>query len=191
MNDLQSELNLHAAELIAAATCLDKYVLPKNDDEKRLRDMMQSLAAKKKLFNPSVFRPADEDGEEKLYVLSETDESSPALYLVSAQSRVYSPPHDHTTWAIIAPITGGEVNTLFSRKDGLPLEVITTAKIYPGDIIGMNGDDIHDSATFENEATLCLHLYGKPFSAMTERRKFDPQTGAASAYNVKVSKFES
>ena len=53
----------------------------------------------------------------KLYLLSEDDRHEYALYAVSEKLGNMSPPHDHTTWAVIAGIEGEELNKFYRRLD--------------------------------------------------------------------------
>jgi len=60
---------------------------------------------------------AAEPGEELVYALDVPQKDTACLYLVSDGVGVVSPPHEHTTWAIIVGISGQEMNLIYDILD--------------------------------------------------------------------------
>ena len=59
------------------------------------------------------FPGPDEGVAETLYLLSEDEDLNNALYLYRPAPGMSTPPHDHSTWAVIAGIEGEEPNTVW------------------------------------------------------------------------------
>ena len=56
-----------------------------------------------------------------MHLLSEDDDHGFALYAVAAHSASKTPPHDHTTWAVVVGVEGAELNRHWRRvDDGAP-----------------------------------------------------------------------
>ena len=78
---------------------------------------LRKLAAAPELFPADAF--SIEPGETlKLFRLSEDEDHKFALYYHMANGPASVAPHNHTTWACIAGISGTEENTLYNAKDG-------------------------------------------------------------------------
>ncbi|MEQ8412886.1 MAG: hypothetical protein RIB71_00420 [Imperialibacter sp.] len=107
------------------------------------------------------YRPADKN-EELLYEITIDSKSGIALYLVSDASGVESPPHIHHTWAIIAGISGIELNRLYTatEHENRKVSEVKTVPVGPGEVITLAEDDIHSTAVVGSQSTYHLHLYG-------------------------------
>lgn len=156
------------------------------DALRRIEAVMRTLAARAELFPPDVFAPAA-DGS-RLYELSVDPDRRFALYMDVARPGKDTPPHDHTTWAVIVCVRGGELNRLWRRTDdagragratvALEREVM----VEPGRGIGLMPDDIHSIHIRGDRPTMNLHLYGVAFERMTERVMYDRDAGTVNPF---------
>lgn len=73
-----------------------------------------ALAARTDLFTVADFPPPEKGGKRFscLYRISEDADHRFALYANSALGGHGTPAHNHTTWAVIAGVTGEELNRL-------------------------------------------------------------------------------
>jgi predicted metal-dependent enzyme (double-stranded beta helix superfamily) len=107
------------------------------------------------------YRPADKN-EELLYEITIDKSSGIALYLVSDAPGVKSPPHIHHTWAIIAGISGVELNRLYTitNHEKMKVNEVKTVSVGSGEVITMAEHDIHSTEVVGGQSTYHLHLYG-------------------------------
>ena len=119
--------------------------------------LAKSLDLDKEKFPEAV------SGQDLLYPLH-VDEDGPALYLVSDAAGVQGAPHEHQTWAVIAGISGNEVNEVFEIRDPRTSVVAPVSKreIQSMDVLCMRSNEIHATYAAGPQATYHLHLYGKP-----------------------------
>jgi predicted metal-dependent enzyme (double-stranded beta helix superfamily) len=115
------------------------------------------------VWNTARMRTASPD-EELLYELAVDANEGPSLYLVSDGIGVSSPPHCHTTWAVISGIRGVEVNTLYVLDDEASKRVSPGSEraIGAGDTLILDASSIHSTRVAGSQATFHLHLYGRP-----------------------------
>ena len=148
-----------------------------------VKELLIELAAKRELFPREDFPPPGEGTTSILYRLSEDDDHRFALYLNSAVPGKGTPPHDHTTWAVIAGIVGEEHNRIYERVDDGTVpgegEVRRNEEITvrPGTGIALMPDDIHSIHVTGDEPTLHFHMYGLALEQLTERIAFDVERG--------------
>ncbi len=136
------------------------------------------------------------DGLSSIYRLSEDDDHGFAMYAVAELCGNMSPPHDHTTWAVIAGIEGVEVNRLYTRDDdgGEPsrARIHETGEVSagPGTAVALMPDDIHSIHCLTDEPTLNLHLYGRSIEHLPERKMFNMKDGTCAVFpaNPKIHK---
>ena len=79
------------------------------DQLRQVAERLEALGRRRDLFPPEAFsvvpgRPAS------IYRLAEDADGGYALYLSLGEPGKAQPPHDHTTWAIIAGVAGVERN---------------------------------------------------------------------------------
>lgn len=156
-----------------------------------IRDLLLELAAHTELFPASDFPPhKDERGFDAIYRLSEDDDHRFALYMSTAERGKKVPPHDHTTWAVIAGVQGDELNVFYERSDdgSQPgrgtLREINRTVVSPGTAVTLMPDDIHHIETGEAGDTLHLHLYGLGLEQLSERVAYDVNAGTYKTMNV-------
>jgi predicted metal-dependent enzyme (double-stranded beta helix superfamily) len=138
-----------------------------------VRDVLVGLAAQSSLWSHGFDVPA-ETGE-----LWETISVDPdgryELGLWHTTKAIATVPHDHTTWAVVAGISGTEANRMYATaSDGLLVtgEVAVTAGVGHA----MLPDDIHSvSLDGTEEPVMQLHLYGLCIARLQGRRVFDEE----------------
>jgi predicted metal-dependent enzyme (double-stranded beta helix superfamily) len=145
----------------------NKYGTAKVFQEK-LAELLLRLATEKD-FWIKKFKPAEQD-EELLYLITIEENSEIALYLVSDSAEITSPPHCHHTWAIIAGISGVEVNHIYTiiNNEQKKVKVIRSISIGPGDVAIFNEDDIHSTEVDGLQSTYHLHLYGRKLTSLPD-----------------------
>src|SRR5665213_3756691 len=82
----------------------------------RIKERLIALASRTELFPPESFPvPAGKPG--KAYRLAEDPDHRFALYAAAGAPGRKAPPHNHTTWAVIAGVYGEEHNVFYRRTD--------------------------------------------------------------------------
>ena len=156
-------------------------------------ELMGQLAADAALWCGEDF-PVPEDKLWQAYQLHEDADGSYAIYAVAMKPGHQQPPHNHTTWAVIAGVRGCERNELYVREDGCDgsqarIRHLMDITVGEGKVIAMGADDIHSIEVLPpegvassrerpgDEAALHLHLYGKGLSHLNDRLIFDLESG--------------
>ena len=151
-----------------------------------IRDVLLELADKRELFSEQDFPSAS--GEPLLYLLSEDDDHRFALYLSTGLPGRSSPPHNHTTWAVIVGIDGEEENRIYRRLDDgsesgkSRVEVEDKFVVKRGTGICFMPDDIHSIHVVSDVPTRNFHMYGMSVEHLPERVKFDMEQGTFAVY---------
>ena len=90
---------------------------------------LQALGLRRDLFPAEAF-PLVPGRPTSIYRLAEDIDGGYALYLSLGEPGRAQPPHDHTTWAIIAGVAGDERNEVYARaKSADPLREIGRAHV--------------------------------------------------------------
>lgn len=143
-----------------------------------VRRRLAQLASHSELFPAEDFpHPGPgETGNSALYRLQEDADGTFALYINSSSGSFYTPVHNHTTWAVIAGISGGgEQNHFFRRKaDGAP-ERIGGKLVTPGEAVAFLPDEFH--AISIDAPLLNFHLYGKGLEQLDAREYYREAEG--------------
>lgn len=148
------------------------------------------LAARRDLFRYERFPvPGRERGRRScVYLLDEEDDHSFALFAVSEVQGNMSPPHDHTTWAVLAGIEGEEFNRFYDRLDDgreegrAEIRERGQAVVKAGTAVALAPDDIHSIHCLRPAPTLNFHLYGRSIAHLPERRMFDMRNGTCRVF---------
>lgn len=146
--------------------------------------ILEKLARQTDLFPLESFnvRPGKSGGIYELYV---APDRSLSLYASAGASGKYQPPHDHTTWAVIAGIRGIERNQFFeclTRNDADntgTIKFVRAKDVGPGQSVTLSADDFHTIAVEDGGDALHLHLYGDALDTLVGRIGFSSETGGA------------
>ena len=158
----------------------------------RIGGLLAALARRAELFPQGEF-PLGADGG--IYRLSEDPDHRFALYASAGGAGKKVPPHNHTTWAIIAGVHGAERNVVYDRLDnGARADVVhlreATAKektLRRGDYIAYLPDDFHHIETPAGSGdALHLHFYGLSLEHLPDRVSVDMKTGNARRFMAKA-----
>jgi predicted metal-dependent enzyme (double-stranded beta helix superfamily) len=182
-----------AAEREAAvAACLDdiRAILGDGDVNRaaleRAKGRLLALAARRDLFSFAQFPLRHE--RSTMHVLAEDDTDGLALYAVAAQGESATPPHDHTTWAVVVGVEGEELNKLWRRIDDgatpgkAELQQIDETLVAPGTGVALMPEDIHSIHRSSDAPLLHFHLYGRSIERLPERKQFDLERGTCEVY---------
>lgn len=150
---------------------IDRHVLA--DIAQRL----DALAAHAELFDFDAYpAPSPDSGRAAIrYRLNDDGDDSPTLYLNAMRPGRRTIPHNHETWAVIAAVTGSELNRVYRRTDKgedperAEIELAREATVEPRSPIAFLGDDIHSIRVDGEQPTLHFHLYGRPLESLEGR----------------------
>jgi rhodanese-related sulfurtransferase/predicted metal-dependent enzyme (double-stranded beta helix superfamily) len=162
----------------------------------KIGGLLSALAKRTELFSLEEF-PLGPDGG--IYRLSEDPDHRFALYASAGGRAGKVPPHNHTTWAVIAGVHGAERNVVYERlddqrrgssRDGFVQLREAPAKektLRRGDFICFLPDDFHHIETPAGTGpALHLHFYGLSLEQLPDRVSVDLATGAAKHYMAKA-----
>jgi len=162
------------------------------DNLEKIGGLLASLAARAELFPPEEF-PLGADGG--IYRLAEDPDHRFALYASAGGPGKKVPPHNHTTWAIIAGVHGAERNVVYDRLDNGAREDLVQLREAPakektlrrGDVIAYLPDDFHHIETPAGSGNaLHLHFYGLSLEHLPNRVSVDMATGTAKRFMAKA-----
>ncbi|ALF90132.1 MULTISPECIES: cysteine dioxygenase family protein [Ralstonia solanacearum species complex] len=157
----------------------------------RIAERLQELAAQEALFPLEAFPPppsGDADAASRYLLHQEADQRF-ALYLNAINPGKTTPPHNHTTWAVIVALEGEELNRVYTRTDDgsdpdrATLALSREVVVRPGTPITFLDDDIHSIHVVGDRPTRHFHLYGRALETLTGRVGFDLATGRVLNYN--------
>ncbi len=158
----------------------------------RMGGLLAALARQTELFPQDAF-PLGADGG--IYRLSEDPDHRFALYASAGGPGKKVPPHNHTTWAIIAGVHGAERNVVYDRLDNrarpdfvqLREAAAKEKTLRTGDFIAYLPDDFHHIETPAGSGNaLHLHFYGLSLEHLPDRVSVDMATGAARRFMAKA-----
>ena len=144
-NTRQTERQKAVAAAVADIHAIeqDQGVTP--DSLAQIKSRLKALAAQAELFPEGDFPPpaGDTKFNANVYRVAEDDDHRFALYVQSARGKLDTPAHNHTTWAVIAGIQGGELNRFYDRTtDGAAAEKGQHV-VAPGSAVAFMPDDLH------------------------------------------------
>ena len=172
------------AQVAKEASETDRQTL-NSDRLEKMKIALVDLARQTELFNETDFPSPTRSQFAKTYLLAESPDRGPALYLISILPLGPSPVHDHGTFAIIAGLEGYEHNTLYTRSDdekgpgSATLSAREERVLGPCDALALMPEDIHHIDNQHTQPTRHLHLYGTAFEHQTGRLEFDVRSGFA------------
>lgn len=133
-----------------------------------------ALAAREALFTIEDFPPPAPGGPRSscLYRVAQDPDNRFALYVNAANAGVDTPPHNHTTWAVIVGIRGVELNRFYQRTDGGVTE-IGAREVGAGTGVAMLPEDIHSIHIHGSDPVLNFHMYGLALEQLHNRTYFN------------------
>ena len=146
-----------------------------------IKAVLLDLAARTELF-PESELSSPKDGS-LMYRLSEDDDNRFALYLSTGAPGRSTPPHNHTTWAVIVGLEGEEENRLYQRFDdgSVPeksdLRQVETFIVEDRTGIAFLPDDVHSIHVIGDKPTRNFHMYGTSVEHLPNRIQFDLENG--------------
>ncbi len=155
-----------------------------------IKVVLCELARREDLFSFDAY-PLPEEGsgtENCLYRISEDPDHRYAMYANVSHTGKNSPPHNHTTWAVIAGVRGDELNRIYQRTDdgSVPgkgtVRVTSEFNVNPGNAICFMPEAIHSIHVVRNDPILHLHLYGLALEQLYGRIGFDLSRGTYTVY---------
>ncbi|NQW54131.1 MAG: sulfurtransferase [Rhodospirillales bacterium] len=176
--------------LIDEARIIEKSGVTTANLEK-IGGLLSSLASRTDLFPQEEFPLGAEGG---IYRLSEDPDHRFALYASAGGPGKKVPPHNHTTWAIIAGVHGAERNVVYERLDNGAQENVVQLREAPskektlkrGDVIAFLPDDFHHIETPVGSGNaLHLHFYGLSLEHLPGRVTVDMTSGTARRFMVR------
>ena len=183
-------MNLHQERAAAVRRLIDEARTIEKEGVtyaslEKIGGLLSSLASRAELFPQEEFPLGAEGG---IYRLSEDPDHRFALYASAGGPGKKVPPHNHTTWAIIAGVHGAERNVVYERLDNGAQEGIVQLREAPskektlnrGDVIAFLPDDFHHIETPVGSGNaLHLHFYGLSLEHLPGRVTVDMKTGTA------------
>jgi rhodanese-related sulfurtransferase/predicted metal-dependent enzyme (double-stranded beta helix superfamily) len=129
-------------------------------------------------FPVSVERPA------QVYRLAEDLDGGFALYVSAGLPGKAQPPHDHTTWAVIAGIAGDERNQCYRREPTAQpghdrLVALRSVDVHAGSAVVLSPTDVHTIELIGDQPGLHLHLYGLALEKLDRRVVFESTDGGS------------
>ncbi len=143
----------------------------------KIRDELLNLAAREEFFTEADYPSSV--GEAINYLISEDSDHRYALYLSSGRPGRGTPPHNHTTWAVIVGIDGYEENRIYDRIDDGSVDKHGEVKqrekfmVEKGTGICFMPDDIHSIHVTGDVPTRNFHLYGLSTEHLPNRIMFN------------------
>ena len=183
-------MNLHQERAVAVRRLIDEArIIEKSGvttaNLEKIGGLLSSLASRTDLFPQEEFPLGAEGG---IYRLSEDPDHRFALYASAGGPGKKVPPHNHTTWAIIAGVHGAERNVVYERLDNGAQENVVQLREAPskektlkrGDVIAFLPDDFHHIETPVGSGNaLHLHFYGLSLEHLPGRVTVDMTSGTA------------
>ncbi len=164
IRDIEAQEGIHAESLVL------------------IRDELLTLAAREELFSEAAYPSAV--GPPLMYLLSEDSDHRYALYFSTGRPGRGSPPHNHTTWAVIVGIDGQEENRIYERLDDGSVENRGEIRqrdsfmVEKGTGIGFTAEDIHSIHVSGDTPTRNFHLYGLSIEHLPNRIMFNMNDGS-------------
>jgi hypothetical protein len=161
----------------------------------RLSRELAALARDRHLFSFSDFPLPLESNpmRSNRYRLNGGD-SGISVYAASMLPGKTTIPHNHGTWAVIAAITGEELNRVYrvtgdAFKPGhARLDLEQEIVVRPGSTFTLMPEDVHSIHVAGSEPALHIHMYGCPLEGRLDRLGYELETGRIVRYGDPMSK---
>lgn len=125
-----------------------------------------------------------------VYEVNQDADGRFAVYASAAHPGHSQPPHNHTTWACIAGVTGVEKNVLWQRVSGgdrpgpAQVEPMLELSLGEDDVFFLGPEDIHTIEVLAPGDAMHLHVYGLGFPYLDRRIRYDTAAGTCSYFPV-------
>ena len=189
LSAVKEQRNAEIAKTIARIRAIEQEKGVSRETLEDIKAVMLELAARKELFPDEDFPPdANERGYFPVYRLSEDDDRRFALYMSTSIGVKDVPPHDHTTWAVIAGVQGEEENRFYERVDDGSVEGKGELRrsggetVRPGTGVTLMPEDIHSIHPRNEAPSLHLHMYGMSLENLPNRLTFDMEQGTCKVF---------
>ncbi len=142
----------------------------------KIKARLMQLAAHTELFTLEDFPPpkAGEKRNSCLYRLHEDADHRFALYANAARGGYGTPAHNHTTWAVIVGVLGGdEENRLYDRTPEGGVSEKERRVVRAGSGVTFLPDDLH--SIHIEQPLLNFHLYGLALEQLARREYYVPE----------------
>ncbi len=186
MSDKVSERRGHVQACVQEIRgCIEAGGLSR-DTLEQVKGRLIALARRPGMFTVEDFPPPPNG--DRIYLMSEQDDHSYALYVVSGSKGKLTPPHDHTTWAVIVGIEGEEHNRIYERTDDgsvagkAELKLAREFTVAPGNGLALMPEDIHSIAMEQEGPSLFIHMYGLSLDHLPGRVSYDLEAGTYQHY---------
>ena len=142
-----------------------------------IRDRLIELSSHRELFPLSDFPAPDATMEVNsiMYRLSQDADDRFALYAQASAGATETPPHNHTTWAVVVGFNGQELNRFYNRVEDGSVEEVGQHVVQAGTGVAMLPDDLHsihiDGPAFN------FHCYGLALERLDTRQYYSSETG--------------
>ena len=165
------------------ATMADSRAIEARDGVTResleaIKARLLRLAERTDLFTLQDYPPPQPGAKRNscLYRLHEDAQHRFALYANASRGQYASLAHNHTTWAVIVGVAGGEeVNRFYDRSaDGVREK--GQQVVQPGAGVAFMPDDLH--SIHIDQPLLNFHLYGLGLEQLTRREYYKPEERA-------------
>lgn len=146
-----------------------------------VKQVMIDLASHTELFPREDF-PL-KDGQSLVYRLAEDADNRFALYMSCGIPGKRVPPHNHTTWAVIAGVDGEEENFFYERNADHTapgkgtLRMVREEVVRHGTGVTLMPDDIHHIQTPPDKPNMHLHMYGLSLEHLPNRVTYNVKEG--------------
>lgn len=161
-----------------------------------IRVRMDRLAADQSLWAADQYPDPSESETSRHFRVGGEDNGGITLYLnVMRAGRVVGP-HDHDSWAVIAPVCGRERHTLYKRTDtgsvtdGAILQTSGSVDVEPGASLVMRAREIHAVRVDGDEIVRHLHLYGEALETQRHRTRYHHVAGIYRMAGIETAEVE-
>ena len=146
------------------------------DGLEKIKARLTKLAARTDLFSLKDYPPpkAGDKRNSCLYRLAERADHRFALYANSARGNYGTPAHNHTTWAVIVGVEGGdELNRFYERTPDGGVREKGRQVVRHGSGVAFLPDDLH--SIHIEQPLLNFHMYGLALEQLSRREYYKPE----------------
>jgi len=164
--DVAEQRDAAVAETVARVRAIEGAAGVTPASLAQVRTALLELAAQTDLFPIEAFHGPEDGKDDRLYPLSVDEDGRFALYLNRGSAHKDTPPHNHTTWAVVVGVRGEELNRFYARDDDgreagrAEIHESGHLNVTPGTGVCLMPDDIHSIHMRGTEPKMHLHMDG-------------------------------